>query len=63
MKENAKTEVSTVVCGSKGLKKLIDISGQLDTIKRIIYMNDEVISNEVSVIKTNTSWKSSHLSK
>ena len=34
------TEVTTVICGHKELKKLLDISGQLDTVKRIICMDD-----------------------
>lgn len=50
------TEVSTVVCGSKELKKLIDISGQLDMVKRVIYINEEGIVNEISLIEKNTSW-------
>ncbi|KAF3445658.1 hypothetical protein FNV43_RR10834 [Rhamnella rubrinervis] len=39
------TEVTTVICGHKELKKLQDISGQLDTVKRIICMDDEIPSN------------------
>lgn len=35
------TEVTTVICGYKELKKLANISGQLDTVKRIICMDDE----------------------
>ncbi|XP_073013165.1 long chain acyl-CoA synthetase 9, chloroplastic [Typha latifolia] len=51
------TEVTTVICGRKELKKLIDISGQLDTVNCVIYLNDEGIPNEVSLAKKNTSWK------
>ncbi|XVF39334.1 hypothetical protein PTKIN_Ptkin01aG0026200 [Pterospermum kingtungense] len=36
------TEVTTVICGDKELKKLVNISGQLDTIKRVICMDDEI---------------------
>ncbi|CAL9131800.1 unnamed protein product [Musa acuminata var. zebrina] len=50
------TEVSTVICGHKELKKLIDISGQLDNVKRIIYIDEEGVSSEVSLAKKNTSW-------
>ncbi|KAG1369848.1 long chain acyl-CoA synthetase 9, chloroplastic [Cocos nucifera] len=50
------TEVSTVICGRKELKKLVDIRGQLDSVKRVIYMNDEGILSEVSSAKKNTSW-------
>ncbi|XP_008784201.1 long chain acyl-CoA synthetase 9, chloroplastic-like [Phoenix dactylifera] len=50
------TEVSTVICGYKELKKLVDITGQLGTVKRVIYLNDEGISNEVSLAEKNTNW-------
>ncbi|KAL5558399.1 hypothetical protein UlMin_034610 [Ulmus minor] len=39
------TEVTTVICGNKELKKLVEISGQLDTVKHIICMDDEIPSN------------------
>ncbi|OVA04796.1 AMP-dependent synthetase/ligase [Macleaya cordata] len=51
------TEVSTVICGRKELKKLVDISGQLDTVKRVIYMDDDGIPSEVSLAEKSTSWK------
>ncbi|CAA0809949.1 Long chain acyl-CoA synthetase 9- chloroplastic [Striga hermonthica] len=35
------TEVTTVICGYKELKKIANVSGQLDTVKRIICMDDE----------------------
>nr|CAB3463186.1 unnamed protein product [Digitaria exilis] len=50
------TEVTTVICGQKELKKLIDISGQLDTVKRVVYINEEGISDEVSLARNSTSW-------
>ncbi|XP_024310208.1 long chain acyl-CoA synthetase 9, chloroplastic isoform X2 [Brachypodium distachyon] len=50
------TEVTTVVCGQKELKKLIDISWQLDTVKRVIYINEEGISAELSLARNSTSW-------
>lgn len=50
------TEVSTVICGHKELKKLIDISGQLDTVKRVICMNDEGMSKEISLAEKSTQW-------
>ncbi|KAL5779481.1 hypothetical protein ACOSQ2_010218 [Xanthoceras sorbifolium] len=43
------TEVTTVICGSKELKKLVDISGQLDTVKRVICMDVDIPSNALSV--------------
>ncbi|KAF9608409.1 hypothetical protein IFM89_009775 [Coptis chinensis] len=51
------TEVSTVICGRKELKKLIDINGQLDSVKRVIYIDDDGISSEVSLAERNTNWK------
>lgn len=44
------TEVTTVICGQKEMKKLVDISGQLDSVKRIICMDDEFSSN-VSLVE------------
>ncbi|KAK6939871.1 AMP-dependent synthetase/ligase, partial [Dillenia turbinata] len=49
------TEVTTVICGAKELKKLIDISGQLDTVKRVICMDDEVPSN-ISLVEGSRGW-------
>ncbi|KAK0576446.1 hypothetical protein LWI29_017638 [Acer saccharum] len=43
------TEVTTVICGSKELKKLVDISGQLDTVKRVICLDVDIPSNALSV--------------
>lgn len=34
-----------MICGHKELKKIIEISGQLDTLQRIICMDDEIPSN------------------
>ncbi|KAK1263116.1 hypothetical protein QJS04_geneDACA022335 [Acorus gramineus] len=51
------TEVTTVICGHRELKKLADISGQLDTVKRVIYMNDEGASVEVELTENRTNWK------
>lgn len=39
------TEVTTVICGSKELKKLMDIGQQLETVKRVICMDDEFPSD------------------
>lgn len=49
------TEVTTVICGKKELKKLVDISGQLDTVERVICMDDEVPSN-AALVDRSTSW-------
>ncbi|KAK2659500.1 hypothetical protein Ddye_006033 [Dipteronia dyeriana] len=43
------TEVTTVICGSKELKKLVDICGQLDTVKRVICLDVDIPSNALSV--------------
>ncbi|KAF5442520.1 hypothetical protein F2P56_035167 [Juglans regia] len=49
------TEVTTVICGCKELKKLIEISEQLDTVKRVICMDDEIPSN-ASYVEKSKSW-------
>ncbi|KAG2701111.1 hypothetical protein I3843_06G029000 [Carya illinoinensis] len=49
------TEVTTVICGCKELKKLIEISEQLDTVKRVICMDDEIPSN-ASYVEQSKSW-------
>ncbi|KHG12582.1 Long chain acyl-CoA synthetase 9, chloroplastic -like protein [Gossypium arboreum] len=36
------TEVTTLICGAKELKKLVNLSGQLDKIKHVICMDDEI---------------------
>ncbi|EEC67750.1 hypothetical protein OsI_35270 [Oryza sativa Indica Group] len=51
------TEVITVICGRKELKKLVDISEQLDTVKHVIYVNEEGVSSEVSLAQKCTSWR------
>lgn len=50
------TEVSTVVCGHKELKKLVAVCGRLNTVKHVIYMNDEGVTKEVSLAEKNTQW-------
>uniref|UniRef100_A0A2P2JA64 AMP-dependent synthetase/ligase domain-containing protein n=1 Tax=Rhizophora mucronata TaxID=61149 RepID=A0A2P2JA64_RHIMU len=50
------TEVTTVICGNKELQKLVDISGQLDTVKRVICMDDDIPSNASSV-EQSSRWK------
>ena len=35
---------------------MIDVSGQLDTVKRVVYINEEGISAEVSSAQNCTSW-------
>ncbi|CAA2992021.1 long chain acyl- synthetase 9, chloroplastic [Olea europaea subsp. europaea] len=49
------TEVTTVICGYKELKKLANISGQLDTLKRIICM-DEEFQSDTSLFSLSNSW-------
>lgn len=57
------TEVSTVICGQKELKKLLDISGQLESVKRVIYMDDESTSSNVALAESNTKWTISSFSE
>ncbi|TKY74274.1 Long chain acyl-CoA synthetase 9 [Spatholobus suberectus] len=42
------TEVTTVICGRKELKSLVHISGQLDSVKRVICMDDDIPSDASS---------------
>lgn len=42
------TEVTTVICGRKELKSLVNIAGQLDTVKRVICIDDDVPSDAAS---------------
>ncbi|KAL2584310.1 hypothetical protein GLYMA_14G149700v4 [Glycine max] len=39
------TEATTVICGKKELRTLVNISGQLDSVKRVIYMDDDIPSD------------------
>ncbi|KAK1386880.1 long chain acyl-CoA synthetase 9, chloroplastic [Heracleum sosnowskyi] len=48
------TEVTTVICGKGELKKLLDISGQLDTVKHVICMDD--IPSHPSLVQASSSW-------
>lgn len=48
------TEVTTIICGQKELKKLLDISGQLDTVKRVICMDNEIPSS--AIVAAGTNW-------
>ncbi|CAJ2674459.1 long chain acyl-CoA synthetase 9, chloroplastic-like isoform X2 [Trifolium pratense] len=43
------TEVTTVICGKKELKTLVNISGQIDSVKRVICMDDDIPSDASSV--------------
>lgn len=43
------TEVTTVICGQKEMKTLVNISGQLDTVKRVICMDDDIPSDASSI--------------
>lgn len=44
-----------MICGNKELKKLLDISGQLDTVQRIVCMDNEISSNG-SLVERGNSW-------
>lgn len=48
------TEVTTVICGQKELKKLVDISGQLDTVKRVICIDNEIPSS--AIVAAGSNW-------
>ncbi|KAG4965708.1 hypothetical protein JHK84_040313 [Glycine max] len=38
-------KATTVICGKKELRTLVNISGQLDSVKRVIYMDDDIPSD------------------
>ncbi|XP_061363906.1 long chain acyl-CoA synthetase 9, chloroplastic-like isoform X1 [Gastrolobium bilobum] len=42
------TEVTTVICGRKELRLLVHISGQLDSLKRVICIDDDIPSDALS---------------
>ncbi|KAK7311555.1 hypothetical protein RJT34_09776 [Clitoria ternatea] len=42
------TEVTTVICGRRELKSLVDTCGQLDSVKRVICMDDDIPSDALS---------------
>lgn len=50
------TEVTTVICGSKELNKLVDLSGQLDTVKHVICMDADIPST-ASAVEQSGRWK------
>ncbi|TKY56155.1 Long chain acyl-CoA synthetase 9 [Spatholobus suberectus] len=43
------TEVTTVICGQKELRTLVNISGQLDSVKRVICMDDDIPPDASSI--------------
>lgn len=45
-----------MICGSKELKKLVDLSGQLDTVKHVICMDADIPSTASSVEQSGR-WK------
>ncbi|KAL3840001.1 hypothetical protein ACJIZ3_024592 [Penstemon smallii] len=49
------TEVTTVICGYKELKKLANVSGQIDTVKHIICMDDE-FQSDTSLVSGSSKW-------
>ncbi|KAK4481293.1 hypothetical protein RD792_012178 [Penstemon davidsonii] len=49
------TEVTTVICGYKELKKLANVSGQIDTVKHIICMDDE-FQSDTSLVSGSGKW-------
>ncbi|CAM6079135.1 unnamed protein product [Sphagnum tenellum] len=59
------TEVTTVVCDRKQLKKLVDLSRNLDTVKRVVYMADNGNNLEPSLsgAAANGLWHHFHMRK
>lgn len=50
------TEVTTVICDQKQLKKLIDLSSQLETVKHVVYMEEPGDTSEPSFGSMSSSW-------
>lgn len=50
------TEVSTVICDFKQLKKLIDISVHVGSVRRIVYMEEKAITSETYFAENSNSW-------
>ncbi|KAB5557185.1 hypothetical protein DKX38_008094 [Salix brachista] len=46
------TEVTTVICGAKELKKLAEVSGQLETVKCVICLDDEIPSSASEMVQS-----------
>lgn len=45
-----------MICGNKELKKLVEVSGQLDTVKRVICMDDDIPSS-ASLVAQSGRWR------
>lgn len=50
------TEVTTVICDQKQMKKLIDLGGRFESLKRVIYMQELGETTEPSVSNAPSSW-------
>eukprot|EP00252_Welwitschia_mirabilis_P001711 TRINITY_DN1163_c0_g1_i1.p1 TRINITY_DN1163_c0_g1~~TRINITY_DN1163_c0_g1_i1.p1 ORF type:complete len:697 (-),score=140.55 TRINITY_DN1163_c0_g1_i1:184-2274(-) len=50
------TEVTTVICDQKQLKKLIDISSHLEFLKRVIYMEDQDAASKPTLSGSSKAW-------
>ncbi|KAJ6735812.1 LONG-CHAIN-FATTY-ACID--COA LIGASE [Salix viminalis] len=46
------TEVTTVICGAKELKKLAEVSGQLETVKCVICLDDEIPTSASEMVQS-----------
>ncbi|KAF3963845.1 hypothetical protein CMV_011805 [Castanea mollissima] len=56
------TQVSTLICESKQLKKLAAISSGLNSIQNIIYFEDDGTENDISVSGSMSNWTASAFS-
>ncbi|XP_057857907.2 long chain acyl-CoA synthetase 9, chloroplastic isoform X1 [Cryptomeria japonica] len=50
------TEVSTVICDSKQLKMLIDVSVHVASVRRIVYMEEKAITSKTSFPENSSRW-------
>lgn len=57
------TEVTTIVSDKKQLKKLCNLSDQLETVKRIVYMDEPEDMSEPSFSGSSSSWTAASFAK
>lgn len=50
------TEIVTVICDRKQLKKLVDLSSQFESLKHVVYMEDKDDTSEPSLTGKSSDW-------
>ncbi|WCJ21331.1 Long chain acyl-CoA synthetase 8 [Euphorbia peplus] len=57
------TQVSTVICDSKQLKKLVSVSSRLTTIQNVVYFEDDETANDYGIAGSTSDWVVSSFSE